>query len=333
MSHVTDELVPVTSLLRRADESLRRGESAAPEVWPMGFPILDTYLGGGLRTGELTLLGGPQGLGKTTFALQVVRNLADVGRRAMYFSFEHDGQTLLERLICVEAGASGDQDSVQMRRVRTALESTGGSSGLAELLSDVPGAADAVRAVESWGDRVLVQRASGEQASLDSIRQQVLAACRKDAALVVIDYLQKVAVPDGPPVEDERVTIIVEGLKDLAMEAGVPVLAVVAADKQGLAAGRRLRVQHLRGSSALAYEADVVLLLNDKYDVVARHHLVYDVTNAERFRDWAVLSIEKNRGGLARIDMEFRKHFAQARFDSDGQLVREQLVDERVFAD
>ena len=65
-----------------------------------------------------------------------------------------------------------------------------------------------------------------------------------------------------------------------------------------MAAGKRLRVHHLRGSSALAYEADVVLLMNDKYDVVARHHLVYDVGNAERFRNWAVMTIEKNRGGM-----------------------------------
>jgi replicative DNA helicase len=92
-------------------------------------------------------------------------------------------------------------------------------------------------------------------------------------------------------------------------------------------------VHHLRGSSALAYEADVVLLLNDKYDVVARHHLVYDVGNAERFRDWAVLTIEKNRTGLDRIDLEFRKRFDQGRFEALGQSVTEQLIDERVFVE
>lgn len=326
-------MLPITALLRRAEENLRRGESAAPAVWPTGFSMLDTYLGGGLRTGELTLLGGPQGLGKTTFALQVIRNVADASRNALYFSFEHDEQTLLERLICIEAGALGDPDSVPLRRLRTALEATGGTSGLVERLADVPGAREAVAAVAAWGDNVRIQRASSEQATLAAIRQQVLAATRENPAMVVIDYLQKVAVSDGPAVEDERVTIVVEGLKDLALEAGVPLLAIVAADKQGLAAGRRLRVHHLRGSSALAYEADVVLIINDKYDVVARHHLVYDVTNAERFRDWAVLSIEKNRGGLARIDIELRKRFAQGRFETDGQLVREQLVDERVFSE
>ena len=54
-------------------------------------------------------------------------------------------------------------------------------------------------------------------------------------------------------------------------------LAVVASDKEGIASGRRMRVHHLRVRRSLAYEADVVLVINDKFDVVARHHLVFDV--------------------------------------------------------
>jgi replicative DNA helicase len=108
---------------------------------------------------------------------------------------------------------------------------------------------------------------------------------------------------------------------------------VVASDKEGLNVGKRMRVNNLRGSSALAYEADTVLLMNNKYDVVARHHLVYNIGNAERFRQWAIISIEKNRNGQGGIDMEFLKRFEQGRFDTDGRMVSEQLVDERVFVE
>ena len=73
----------------------------------------------------------------------------------------------------------------------------------------------------------------------------------------------------------------------------------------------------MRGSSALAYEADTVLLLNNKYDVVARHHLVYSMGNVEKFQNWAVLTVEKNRNGRAGMDMEFRKRFDQCRFETD----------------
>ena len=94
-----------------------------------------------------------------------------------------------------------------------------------------------------------------------------------------------------------------------------------------------MRTQNLRGASALAYEADVVLVLNEKYDVVARHHLVYGSANPERFHLYAVMSIEKNRGGMAGVEMEFRKRFDQARYERTGDMVAEQLVDSRVFVD
>jgi replicative DNA helicase len=180
-----------------------------------------------------------------------------------------------------------------------------------------------------------VHRSSGAVTDLEAIRRTVLSVSAEtgEPPVIVVDYLQKVAVLGHHDIEEERVTWIVEGLKDLALEIGIPVMAIVAADKDGLAAGKRLRVHHLRGSTALAYEPDVVLLLNDKYDVVARHHLVYHVTNAERYHEWVVLSIEKNRGGLDRVDLEFRKNFENSRFDTEGQLVTEQLMDDRVFVE
>ena len=70
-----------------------------------------------------------------------------------------------------------------------------------------------------------------------------------------------------------------------------------------------------------------------KFDVVARHHLVYNTGNVERYKHWAVLSIEKNRSGKTSVDMEFFKRFDQARFETDGRIVSEQLVDERVFVE
>ena len=331
-----DQLQTLNDVLRRADGLLQEGSNAAARVWPTGFAVLDTYLSGGLRSGELALLGGPQGLGKTTFALQVIRNIAAGGNSAVYFSYEHDAATVLERLIAIEAAEAAGIEAVSLRRIRESLEASDGrSGGLEDRLANTVGGAQAVRDVAAYADRLLVHRSSGTETSIYTIRQ-VVDQVRADtgrAPVVVVDYLQKVFVPGGSEIEEERVTKIVEGLKDLALDVEVPVVAVVAADKEGLVAGRRLRVHNLRGSSALAYEADIVLIMNDKYDVVARHHLVYDVGNAERFRNWAVLTIEKNRSGLDKIDLEFRKRFEQGRFETDGNPVAEQLVDERVYVE
>jgi replicative DNA helicase len=329
-------LETLTGVLEQADYRVRAGNHAQARVWPTGFEILDTHLSGGFRSGELVLLGGPQGLGKTTWALQVGRNVARSGRSVLVFSYEHDLQTLLIRLVALEAGLLGGPDAPSLNRVRQTFEAVDGLTGsLAERLADTDGGAKAIEVVQEYADRLILHRSTGSSTGVEEFR----AAVRKvhedtgQLPLVIVDYLQKVHVNGNIPEEDERVTQVVEGLKDMALDEDVPVLAIVAADKSGIQQGKRMRVNNMRGSSALAYEADTVLILNDKYDVVARHHLVYNVGNVERFRHWAVMTIEKNRNGQAGADLEFFKRFEQSRFDPDGQIVAEQLTDERVFVE
>jgi hypothetical protein len=91
-----------------------------------------------------------------------------------------------------------------------------------------------------------------------------------------------------------------------------------------------MRARHLKGSTALAYEPDVVMIMNTKADIVTRDALVYDVNGLERMREWTVVTLEKNRQGSGGLDIEFRKKFLQGRFDIDGALVSERLVEERL---
>ncbi|HET7387866.1 MAG TPA: DnaB-like helicase C-terminal domain-containing protein [Nocardioidaceae bacterium] len=322
-------------MLEQADYRVKAGSHAAARVWPTGFEMLDINLSGGVRSGELILLGGPQGLGKTTWALQVARNVARSGRSVLFFSYEHDLPTLLIRLVAMEAGLLGVSEPPTINRIRATFEAADGLTGsLSERLGHTDGGAKALAVVQEYADRLTMHRSTGNATSLEVIADAIGAVGEESGQppLVVVDYLQKVHVP-GATDDSERITTVVEGMKDLALDHDVPILAIVASDKEGLNAGKRMRVNNLRGSSALAYEADTVLLLNNKYDVVARHHLVYNIGNAERFRHWAILTIEKNRSGRVGIDIEFQKRFEQARFETEGRAVAEQLVDERVFVD
>ncbi len=330
-----DPLRSLAEVLDATDALLAAGRRATAWTWPTGFPLLDTYLGGGLRAGELCLLGGPQGLGKTTFVLQVARNVVRAGGAAVVMSYEHDAPTLLERLVALEAGTVQGIDGPPMRRVREALQGDRRGAGTLESrLAGTLGGAEAVSALRSYGDRLMLHRSLGSSTDLEAVRAAVVDTVERTGRrpLLIVDYLQKVFVPDASD-EEERVTRVVEGLKDLALALEVPVLAVVAADLEGLTAGRRIRIHHLRGSSALAYEPDVILTLNDKHEIVAKHHLVYDPSSAERFRQFVVLSIEKNRSGLDAIDLQLRKRFEQARYETDAEAVNEQLVDERVYTE
>lgn len=327
----------ISEVLDTADSKLQRGESAAGRAWPTGFDPLDSYLSGGVRSGELVLVGGPQGFGKTTWVLQALRNMVADGAYGVYFSYEHDEYTVLERLLALEAGLLYGAEAVGMRRIRAALEAVDGrgEEALEDRLSGTSGGREALQKVRAYAPRLFFARANGSTSDLGEVARRIESIIDKTghAPVVIVDYLQKVPVPDGPDAEEDRITFVAEGLKDLALRLQIPIIAIVAAEREGLVAGKRLRVHNLRGSSALAYEPDVILLMNDKYDVVARHHLVFDVGNAERFRSWAVMTIEKNRSGLDKIDLEFQKHFEQGRFETKGGVVSEQLVDERVFVE
>jgi replicative DNA helicase len=324
----------LTDVILETDAKLRQGQSAAARVWPTGFDALDAALSGGFRSGELVLIGGPQGVGKTAMALQMLRNTIAANRSAILFSFEHDAHSILERLIAIEAAAIAGTDAIGLSKIRAGFEARHSRANtMEERFANGAGGAEAVRALESYGDRLHVHTSSGMHTTLEEIRAAVADLTARDgrAPLVLVDYLQKVPVPEAPPSDEERAAIAVARLKDLALEMSVPVVAIVAADKSSLVAGRRMRVNDLRGSSALAYEADVILILNEKYDIVAKHHLVYHLANAERFRHWVVMSIEKNRNGADHLELEFQKRFEQGRFEPEGRLVEEQLIEERVY--
>jgi replicative DNA helicase len=150
--------------------------------------------------------------------------------------------------------------------------------------------------------------------------------------LVVVDYMQKVPMYPEPTTEAEKVTFVVNGLKDIALTEGVAMISIVAADKEGLKASR-LRNHHLRGSSAINYEADIILIINEKYHIVAKVNIEFNPYQAQRFRDWIVLTIEKNRGGKDNVDIEFEKHFEYSCFDPNGRAVQEKLIEERLYND
>lgn len=329
-------LFSVADLLARTDDAIQRGVRPGAAVVPTGFSVLDDALEGGFRSGELVLLGGPQGLGKTTMVMQMVRNVVRNGGSAVVFSYEHEGHTLFERLLSMEASLVAGPDAARLHAIRAAFERSGPPGySLDDRLAHLRGVPEGLQTMRTYANRLHIHESTGSSTDLEEIRRTVATLQTDDGMppLVVVDYLQKVPVAGGPATEEERVTLVVERLKDLTLALGVPILAIVAADKASLVAGKRMRVHDLRGSSALAYEADVVLILNDKYDVVARHHLVYDLGNAERYRQWVVMTIEKNRHGVDGVEMEFRKAFAEGRFDPTGQYVMEQLIEERVYTE
>jgi replicative DNA helicase len=118
------------------------------------------------------------------------------------------------------------------------------------------------------------------------------------------------------------VVLVTSGLKELALTHRTAVVAAAACDEAALD-GRGARLHHLRGSAALAYEADMALMLNPKLRAVSEVHRSFDPVRAQTFADKVVVSVEKNRGGPADVDVEFRAELDRFRFDPRGGLVAE----------
>jgi replicative DNA helicase len=330
--------VTLARVMADVEKQVLDGDVAHFAALATGFHPLDDVLNGGMRPGELMIVGGPFGVGKTIFALQVARNVVanDPEARVLYVCYEHDVTHLMARLLCLEsADHVPAQDALTLRRVHDMAFQAGGTEGAGFIsrLKASPRYAPIVQAIEGYADRLVMVRASGDVSGLAQIRDWTMdvAATGAPRMMVVVDYLQKIPVREnGVSTEDEVTTVITQGLKELAVSLQLQVLALAASDRTGLKA-RRMRLADLRGASALQYEADIGLVLNNKHEIVSREHLVYNQVQADSMRNWVVMSVEKNRAGVNSVDMEYALDAAHFRLVPDGGFVRERLVDERVI--
>jgi replicative DNA helicase len=335
-------MVPRSALdvLVDLNDNLSSGKFGEYQPVPLGFGMLDKTIGGGLRPGELLLIGGAQGTGKTTMALQMARNVASSGQaNVLYICFEHEEQYLLNRLVALESalahlpqktGAIKIQD-VRKEILASWMSEGAGGAGLTSNQKLRP----SLDRIARYGQNLYLLRGSQTASTIENMRKlvqqhRILSGDRR--LFVVVDYMQKVPMYPEPPTESEKVTFIVNGLKDISLSEQVPMICIVAADKEGLKAAR-LRNHHLRGSSAINYEADIILIINDKYHIVAKVNIEFNPYQAQRFRDWVVVSVEKNRGGQDNVDIEFEKHFEYSCFDPTGRTVQEKLIEERLYND
>lgn len=336
----------LTQVLNEANERVVRGDLVDYVPMPTGFDPLDGFIGGGLRKTELVLLGGPQGVGKTIATLQIARNIAmRPDQYVFYLSYEHTETHLMHRLLCLESINPPEIDlsrGIKLRdlyqiivaqRAKEFMGKDGGAGSLQAILREHPKTAPSLARLTRYSDRMILVKASPAVTTLRSIKEMTARLCDATGGNVVlfVDYLQKIAVhPERPRDENDKVTIIVEGLKDIAMSLDVPVWSIVAADREGLKS-KRIHLFHLRGSSALDYESDIALIMNNKYQIMSKDHVAFNPYTAKQFRDWVVFTIEKNRAGRAMQDMEFQLHGQHFAFNPRGQKVQQQLIDDKVI--
>jgi replicative DNA helicase len=263
------DISPLSVLLGRVDAV---ADGALPtDTVPSGFPSLDKLLGGGLRRGDLIVLGGDIGSGKSAFALAVALRVAQGGHSTLFYSGEMLPERVLERALAIEGRTRVDD----LRR-----------GTLDEITRAEVGAA----AVRLRDDLPVIERAPSRGVS--AIAEEVAAV--REVKLVVVDGLHSL-LPGVRDTEEEAATAV-RALKQLALDTRVAVL--VTSPLPGLMA----RVDHrpvlddFGAQGAVKERADVVLALFREG--------MYD--SARGIEGATELLVRKNRnGGTGYVDLYF----------------------------
>ena len=327
----TDRYRPWTlaETVQHLDDRLKTGNLDLYQPIPLGLPQIDACLGGGMHAEDLVLLGGVQNVGKTIVCLQAAFSIAASGHALpIVVCYEHSRETLLHRLIC--CASTDDPNAAQPNGVtQTEIESAvlgyfeqaaspveRQQLDLDWILRRLPMAERAWWKLRSCLDRLWLVHGDSLDTTLEHLERYVELAryYHYRRVVLIVDYAQR--MPLSPSLmhvgldESRRIDLIMRGLKSLAMTHGVPVLAVAAADAEGLRQ-QRIHVENLWGPATVQYEPDVAIILNRD---------TLDPTSGER---WVRVAIEKNRHGPSEVEFRHRLHGAFYLLSPEGDRVPE----------
>lgn len=212
-----------------------------------GFMDLDKMTSG-WKPGEMAVVAARPGVGKSAIALNFAERVVfSDGLPAVIFSLEMSRSELGLRLLCSRSG-------VPLDRIRDGV---------------TPGhqAEQIERVRQEIHDSPLVFADSGDQTIADIRATSRRLALRRPLGIVIVDYLQLVSGPkDGKANREQVVSAVTRGLKLMAKELQVPVIALSQLNRQSENDGRRPRLNDLRESGSIEQDADTVLFLHPTKD-------------------------------------------------------------------
>ena len=216
---------------------------------PTGYTELDDMLTG-LHPGELVLVAGRPSMGKTSIGMNFIENAAiRAGKKAAVFSLEMPAEQLAMRMLCTEA-------RVDMQRVRRGQLSDDEWQSLCNAMVSIGPATiyvDATPGITPSGVRSKARRLQLEH-GLD---------------VIMIDYLSLMTGVGKFGSRQEEVSSISRSLKALAIELGVPVIALQQLSRAPTGrSNHRPVLSDIRDSGAIEQDADVVMFIHreDYYD-------------------------------------------------------------------
>ncbi len=267
-----------------ADELLAyMDEIDKPKDYPVSpWPLLNEIIAG-FRPGALYIIGARPGVGKTIVGLQIAWELSKSGP-VSFHSLEMGKNELYNRILSSEAqvyigniekGTLKEHDWLKIANARTAIQS----------------------------HRLAIHDKSGQ----NLLQIRALANSVKgngELKAIVVDYLGLIQDTEKGRKRYEMITDISIGLKNLARDLNVPVIALAQLNR-----GPEQRrdsepdMADLRDSGGIEQDADAVILL---------HRISVAEDQYDWQKSWMVMKVAKNRhGGLGQVGLKFEGHLSR----------------------
>jgi replicative DNA helicase len=210
---------------------------------PSGFMDFDR-ISQGLNRGNLIIIAGRPGMGKTSFALNVAQHVAIRERKPVgIFSLEMSQQELALRILCSES-------DISFARLRSNRVSQKEWTRI-------------IQTVRAIGDAPLFIDDSPNPGLLEVASKARRLKAERGLALIVLDYLQLMQAGGKYENRNLEIAAISRGMKQLAKELEIPVLALSQLSRQPERRGsdHRPQLADLRESGSLEQDADMVAFI------------------------------------------------------------------------
>ncbi len=260
-------VVPVREAVHEAFRILSEARQRGGGItgFETGFTELDKRMSG-LHKGDLYIVAGRPGMGKTSFVLNLAANVAaprktDAGMAPGYgvafFSLEMPREQLAARMLASEARV----DMSSIRSGQVPAEDWNKLTEAAARMGRLPLWLDDTPAISILDLRAKIRRLQAELKNG--------ATGTKELGLVAIDYLQLMSGRKGVTSREQEISEISRGLKQLAKEMGVPVIALSQLNRSvetRTTKDKRPQLSDLRESGAIEQDADAILFIyRDEY--------------------------------------------------------------------